>query len=263
MSEKHLLEIRKQKRFQVILFFVAIIALSVWSAYGTNFSIPRLFEGTVNLISFIVFDFFPPDFSFISSLIGPTLETIYMSFVAMVLGSMIAVFLAIFAAATTSPHPVVQVLVRAFSSLFRNIPVLIWTILLSAAFGLGTLVGTIALIIVSIGALTRAFAEILEEIDMKQVEAIRATGASYFQVLSQGVMPQFMPGFVGWTLYMLEMNIRASTIIGMVGGGGLGFVIQTQIKLFQYEQVSMAVLLTLILVLITEWLTSQVRERVI
>ncbi|WP_208592211.1 phosphonate ABC transporter, permease protein PhnE [Gracilibacillus suaedae] len=263
MSEKQLLQVRKQKRLQVFLFFAAMLALSVWSAISTGFSFSGLFTGTVDSTKFIIFDLFPPDFSYIASLVEPALETIYMSFVAMVIGAIVAAFLAIFASATTAPHPIVQVAVRAFSSLFRNIPVLIWTILLAAAYGLGTLVGTIALIMVSTGALTRAFAEILEEIDMGQVEAVRATGASYGQVLAQGVLPQFLPGFFGWSLYMLEINIRASTIIGMVGGGGLGFVIQTQIKLFQYEQVSMAVLLTLVLVLIMEWITNQIRERII
>lgn len=84
---------------------------------------------------------------------------------------------------------------RGYSSLFRNIPVLIWAILLTASFGLGTLVGTISLIMVSVGVLTRAFAEVLEEIDEGQIEAIRSTGANYFKVLAQGVLPQCLPGF--------------------------------------------------------------------
>ncbi|MGP4040097.1 phosphonate ABC transporter, permease protein PhnE [Gracilibacillus sp. D59] len=263
MNQKHLDDIRKQKRLQIVLFLVGLLAISVWSGASTGFSFGRLIEGTATSAEFIVFDLLPPDLTMLAGLIKPALETIYMSFVAMVVGAAIALCLSIFASATTSPHPIVQVSIRAFSSLFRNIPVLIWTILLAAAYGIGTLVGTIALIMVSTGALTRAFAEVLEEINMGQVEAVRATGASYWQVLAQGVFPQFLPGFFGWSLYMLEINVRASTIIGMVGGGGLGFVIQSQIKLFQYEQVSMAVLLTLVIVLLTEFITNQVRERII
>src|SRR5206468_4361101 len=108
-------------------------------------------------------------------------------------------------------------------------------IILVAAYGLGPLVGTLALVISALGNLIRAYAEVLEEIDMAQVEAVRATGAKYLQVLAQAVWPQFWTGFIAWSLYQLELNIRSSTIIGMVGGGGLGFVIQNGLKLFQFR----------------------------
>ncbi|WP_231686991.1 ABC transporter permease subunit [Bacillus sp. JCM 19034] len=171
--------------------------------------------------------------------------------------------LGFFSSSNNIPHPAVQIFMRGFSSLFRNIPVFIWAILLTASFGLGVLVGTLSLVIVSVGALTRAFAEVLEEIDMGQLEAVKATGANYFQAIAQGVIPQFLPGFFGWSLYMLEINVRASTIIGMVGGGGLGFVIQSNIKLFQYGEVCMGIILILAIVLLTEWITNQIRERII
>ncbi|MCK0470230.1 phosphonate ABC transporter, permease protein PhnE [Halalkalibacter sp. APA_J-10(15)] len=263
MKQEHLLEVQRNKNLLLWGFVVVLVLLTIWSAFETGFSIPSLFSGATQAVSFIMYDLFPPDFSVLVSLIPPALDTIYMSFVAMVIGAIIATGLAFLAAATTSPHPSVQIFMRGFSSLFRNIPVFIWAIVLTASFGLGVLVGTLSLIIVSVGALTRAFAEVLEEIDMGQLEAVKATGANYFQVLAQGVMPQFLPGFFGWTLYMLEINVRASTIIGMVGGGGLGFVIQSNIKLFQYGQVCMGVILILFIVLMTEWLTNQIRERII
>ncbi|WP_209121623.1 phosphonate ABC transporter, permease protein PhnE [Alkalihalobacillus sp. BA299] len=263
MKTEHLENIRKQKKMQVWLFVVAILAVTVWSAKETGFSLITLSSGSQEAFMFIFTDLLPPDFSVLSSLISPALDTIYMSFVAMIIGAIIAAVLAVLTAKTTSPHPALPMMMRGFSSLFRNIPVFIWAILLTASFGLGVLVGTLSLIIVSVGALTRAFAEVLEEIDLGQLEAVRATGASYTQVLAQGVLPQFLPGFLGWSLYMLEINVRASTIIGMVGGGGLGFVIQSNIKLFQYGQVCMGILLILVIVLATEWLTSRVRERII
>jgi phosphonate transport system permease protein len=263
MNPEHLQQIQKQKRMQVWVLIVAIFAVTVWSASETGFSFATLMSGSQEAASFIFSDLLPPDFSVLASLINPALDTIYMSFVAMVIGALVAAVLAVLVAATTSPHPALQLFMRGFSSLFRNIPVFIWAILLTASFGLGVLVGTLSLIMVSVGALTRAFAEVLEEIDEGQLEAVRATGANYFQVLAQGVLPQFLPGFFGWSLYMLEINVRASTIIGMVGGGGLGFVIQSNIKLFQYGQVSMGILLILIIVLLTEWITNQIRERII
>ncbi|MEK3884113.1 phosphonate ABC transporter, permease protein PhnE [Paenibacillus sp. PL2-23] len=263
MSSEQLQSIKRTKRNQLILILALIIGLSVWSALGTNFSLPALWGGFGDGASFLFVDLMPPDLSGLPDLIGPALDTIYMSFVAMFIGSIIAGGLSIFAAATTSPHPVLQVALRAFSAMFRNIPVIIWTILLVASFGLGNLVGTLSLLIVSIGMLVRCFAESLEEIDMGQVEALRAAGAGYWQVIGQAVLPQFLPSFIGWSLYNLEINVRASTIVGMVGGGGLGFAIQSGIKLFQYKDVSMAVILVLVIVLATEMLTNSIRRRII
>lgn len=258
-----LLELRRQKQRMNLSILLVIVVITVWSAMETGFSLTGLFEGTGEIIRFIFVDFLPPDFTRFGGLIGPALDTIYISFIAMVVGAVLSMGLAFMAAATTSPHPWLQVTVRAFCSVMRNIPTLIWGILFVVAYGLGTLVGTLALIVTSIGTLTRAYAEILEEIDMGQVEALRATGASYIQVLAQGVLPQFMPGFIGWSLYKLELNVRASTLIGMVGGGGLGFAIQKGLKLFQFKEVSLAILMVMVLVLITEWITSKLRERII
>jgi len=262
-SEEHLEELLKQKRRQTWMISIAILAVTVWSAWTTEFSFFKVFTGVEETIRFIFLDFLPPDLSTFNRLIGPALDTVYISFVAMVVGALLSMILAFFAAATTSPSRTIQVAVRAFCSILRNIPTLIWGILLVAAYGLGTLVGTLALIFTAIGTLTRAYAEILEEIDMGPVEAARSTGASYFQVLGQAVFPQFMPGFIGWSLYKLELNVRASTLIGMVGGGGLGFAIQNGLKLFQYKEVSLAIIMVIVLVLVTEWMTSKLRERII
>lgn len=263
MKAGQLQRLRKTKRNQLILFVILLAALTIWSAAGTDFTLDALWGGFGDGARFLFADLMPPDAAELPGLIQPALDTIYMSFVAMVIGSFIAAFLSIFAAATTSPHPALQIGLRAFSAMFRNIPVIIWTILLVASFGLGKLVGTLSLLIVSVGMLVRCYAESLEEIDMGQIEALRSTGASYWQIIMQAVLPQFMPSMVGWSLYNLEINVRASTIVGMVGGGGLGFTIQSGMKLFQYKEVSMAVLLVLCIVLATEFMTNRIRERII
>ncbi|WP_233531458.1 phosphonate ABC transporter, permease protein PhnE [Paenibacillus alkalitolerans] len=262
-SEDRLEELLRQKKRQTWMIVIAIVAITAWSAWETDFSFVDVFTGVEEIFRFIFIDFLPPDFSRFNQLIGPALDTIYISFVAMVVGALLSMVLAFFAAATTSPFRSVQVAVRALCSVLRNIPTLIWGILLVAAYGLGTLVGTLALIITAIGTLTRAYAEILEEIDIGQVEALKATGASYTQILGQAVFPQFMPGFIGWSLYKLELNVRASTLIGMVGGGGLGFAIQKGLKLFQFKEVSLAIIMVMVLVLMTEFITSKLRERII
>ncbi|SFL71061.1 phosphonate transport system permease protein [Gracilibacillus orientalis] len=256
-------DIRKTKRLQTIVILVFVCGLTVWSAIGTDFSFYEVFSGIGLISNFVFLDLLPPDVSASNSLLDAILETLYMGFVGMVIGAGIALVLSFLAASTTTPHPVIQVVVRAFTSIIRNIPGLIWALILVASYGIGVTVGTLSLILGSIGFLTRVFADTLEEIDTGKIEALHATGSNYFQILAQGVFPQFLPGFVAWSLYNLELNIRASTIIGMVGGGGIGFAIQKGIKLFQYKEVSMAIILVLILILSTEFLTSKIRERII
>ncbi|WP_404822289.1 phosphonate ABC transporter, permease protein PhnE [Paenibacillus lycopersici] len=261
--EAQLQRIRRQKRVQTLTLVALIVALVVWSAVETQFSVMSLFGGFRESIKLVFGDFLPPKPEALSSLIEPALDTIYMSVVGMVVGSIIAAVLSFFAASTTTPHRSLLIAARGLASVLRNIPALIWALVLAYAYGLGTLVGTLALVIFSVGTLTRSFAEVLEEIDQGQVEAVRATGANYIKVLSQAVIPQFLPGFVAWSMYKLEINIRASTIVGMVGGGGLGFYIQNGLKLFQFKNVSMAILVMLVLILVTEFFTNKIREKVI
>ncbi|WP_089739422.1 phosphonate ABC transporter, permease protein PhnE [Gracilibacillus ureilyticus] len=256
-------ELKKRKRLQILLLFFFVTGLTIWSAIGTNFSFYEVFSGFGLISNFVFLDLLPPDIAASGTLLEAILETLYMGFVGMVVGALIALVLSFLAASTTTPHPVVQVIVRAFTSIMRNIPGLIWALILVASYGIGVTVGTLSLILGSVGFLTRVFADTLEEIDTGKIEALHATGSSYFQILAQGVFPQFFPGFIAWSLYNLELNIRASTIIGMVGGGGIGFAIQKGIKLFQYKEVSMAIVLVLILILSTEFLTSKIRERII
>lgn len=255
--------VRRQKRVQTATLAVLIVALVVWSAVETRFNVMSLFGGMGEIFKLVFGDFLPPHPEALSGLIEPALDTIYMSVVGMVVGSVISGVLAFFAAATTTPHRSVLIVVRGFASVLRNIPALIWALMLAYAYGLGTLVGTLAIVIFSVGTLTRTFAEVLEEIDQGQVEAVKATGANFFQVLGQAVMPQFLPGFVAWSMYKLELNIRASAIVGMVGGGGLGFYIQNGLKLFQFKDVSMAILVMLALIVVTEFVTNKIREKVI
>lgn len=262
LTKDYKLKMQKQRlQWFICIFF--LLVLTIWAAMGTNFNIFILLSGIAEGFRFIAIDLLPPSPVTLPSLLNSTLDTICMSFVAMVAGSLIAAIIAMFTAVTTAPFPRLRYIFRACTALLRNIPVLIWTLILVSSFGLGNLVGILSLLIVSIGMLVRCFAESLEEIDRGQLEALKAAGATHLQVITGAVLPQFWPSFIGWSLFNLEINIRASTIVGMVGGGGLGFMIQSGIKLFQYKQVSMAIIVVILIVLTTEWVTGRVRERLI
>ncbi|SES36762.1 phosphonate ABC transporter, permease protein PhnE [Salipaludibacillus aurantiacus] len=257
-----------QRRKKVILknrlvLWAIIAALVTWAWTGTNFSIAFIYTGTANMAAFIFTDLLPPDFSAFGRYLQPALQTVYMSLVGMVISVIFSIFFGFMAAKNTSFHPAIAFTSRAIIAFLRAIPALIWGITLVVAFGLGPLAGTLALGLSGIGILGKAFADVLEEIDQGQVDAVKATGASWFQTMGQGVWPQFKTGFVAWSLYKMDLNIREAAVLGLIGAGGIGYTLQGNINLFQYQQASVGILMIFALILIVEYTTAKIRERLL
>lgn len=243
----------------IVLILLSTAVTGVFS----KFDLKEAVNAVPGLFNFIMTDFLPPAVSEIKNIAGPLLDTMYMAVIATVSATVCSLILAVLCAAPTTPNPLVKTAIRAVVSLLRNIPDLAWALILVPAFGIGKFVGLLALFIGSLGTLTRYFAETIEEINQGGIEAIRSVGGSYWQTLKCGVFPQCFPGLVSWTLYNLELNIRASTIIGMVGGGGIGLYIQSTIKLFRYNYAMMAILLIAVSVLILEFASKKIRSHLL
>ncbi|KUO69226.1 MAG: hypothetical protein APF77_03100 [Clostridia bacterium BRH_c25] len=256
------LPLKKEKSFYTWAGVFIVIFTGVVTGFISHFDAIEAIRIIPGVLSFIFIDFLPPAHTALPNIVNPLLDTFYMAVVSTVTAALISIVLAFLCATPTMPHPVFKIAIRAFASLLRNIPALAWTIILVPAFGIGKSVGVIALTIGSLGSLIRFFTETIEEIDTGKIEAIRSSGGSYWQVLRAGVMPQCTPGLISWTLYSLELDIRASTIIGMVGGGGVGFYIQSTIKLFKYDHAAMAIVIVAMLVLVIEYLSKKIRERI-
>ncbi|MBN2508827.1 MAG: phosphonate ABC transporter, permease protein PhnE [Spirochaetales bacterium] len=240
---------------------IAFIMISVYlTSIASRFDPYEALAIVPGVLKFIFTDFFPPAAGALPNIGVPLLDTVCMAVVSTILAAAVSLVLALLAAAPTTPHPAVKMLVRGGVSLLRNIPSLAWTLILVPAFGIGKFVGLIALCIGSVGTLTRFFAESVEEINLGGIEAIRSVGGSYWQTLKCGVIPQCTPSLISWTLYNLELNIRASTIIGMVGGGGIGMYIQFTVKLFRYDHAAMAIILVAVTVLILEYISKKIRS---
>lgn len=242
--------------------FLVLLTTALTGVFS-KFDLKEAIIAMPGLVNFIMTDFLPPAYSEIGNIASPLLDTMYMAIISTLSATVCSVVLAVMCAAPTTPHPSIKTAIRAFVSLLRNIPALAWTLILVPAFGIGKFVGLLALFIGSVGTLTRYFAESIEEINQGGIEAIRSVGGSYWQTLKCGVFPQCYPGMVSWTLYNLELNIRASTIIGMVGGGGIGMYIQSKIKLFRYDYAMMAILLVAVSVLVLEFASKKIRSRLI
>jgi phosphonate transport system permease protein len=210
---------RWQKTTLQVLAVIAIILLASWYVDLLNFE--KLAEG-LPAIGTLAGESFPPDFTNIANWFSPLLDTLAMS----IAGTAIAVFfsipLAFLAARNTSPHPLVFQVSRIILNALRSVPELIMGIIFVAAVGFGALPGVLALGLHSIGMVGKFFAEAIEHVDEAPVEAARAAGASKMQVLYHAVLPQVMPQFADVSIYRWEYNFRASTVMGMVGAGGIG-----------------------------------------
>jgi phosphonate transport system permease protein len=200
--------------------------------------------------------------TFPQTVVGATLQTIQMAVAGTTMALVVAFPLGFLAARNTSPHPAVYHGVKLATNLFRTIPDIAWCLVLIAAVGLGPFAGTLALALHTATVLVKLFAESIENIDEGVVEALKATGAKHMQVLSFAVVPQVMPSFISFLLYRFETNIRAAAVLGLIGAGGIGFLMNTNFRMFQYPQASMTVVVLIVLVMIVDYASAQLRKMV-
>jgi len=152
-------------------------------------------------------------------------------------------------------------LVRGVLNIIRSIEPLIWAIMAIIVVGLGPFAGILALVVHSIAALGKLYSEAIESIDPGPIEAVQATGANWFQVIMYGVVPQIIPPFVSFTIYRWDINIRMSTVIGLVGGGGIGYLLTQWIRMLDYRAAGIAVWFIAITVAILDYISAEIRER--
>lgn len=206
----------------------------------------------------------PPAWSSVHELWWPLWETINIATLGTLLGLMMAVPIAFLAARNTTPsstliRPVALFVIVAS----RSINSLIWALLLVAILGPGVLAGILAIALRSIGFIGKLLYEAIEEIDVDQVEAIEATGASSAQTMAWGVVPQVAPTLAGISVFRWDINIRESTVLGLVGAGGIGVKLEGALSTLAWPKVTMLLILILITVVFSEWITAKVREKLI
>jgi len=205
----------------------------------------------------------PPKWSYMDKLWWAVWDTINIATLGTAIALVMAFPIAFLAARNTSPHPTV----RAFALLVivssRSINSLIWALMLVAIIGPGVFAGVIAIGLRSIGFCSKLLYEAIEEIDANQVEAITATGATGGQKLVYGVIPQILPAFAGISVFRWDINIRESTVLGLVGAGGIGLQLDASISTLAWTQVSLILLVILATVIVSEWVSAKVRHAII
>ena len=205
---------------------------------------------------------YPPDWAYLPNAVGPLAETIQIAVVGTIAAVAMAAPVAYIAAENTTPNRATYALGKVIVTVSRSVHTIVWALLFVVMFGPGALAGTVATAVRSIGFLAKLLGEEIEEIDFGQVEGIRATGASPAQLLVYGIVPQIKPALVGLSVYRWDINVRAATILGFVGAGGIGVQLFEAIDSFAWRTVSALLVAILGVVLVSEGVSAYARRKV-
>jgi phosphonate transport system permease protein len=188
-------------------------------------------------------------------------ETVLISYVGTLSGAILAFALNFLAAENTSPAPWLRFAIKRLMEFCRTVPDIVFALIFVIAFGLGPMAGVLAIMIHSVGALGKLYSEIVENIDMKPVEGVRSTGASWLSCMRFAVVPQVAAGFASYTLLRFEINVRGASVMGFVGAGGIGQELVVAVRKFYYSDVSAILLMIIISVFVIDIGTGWARGR--
>lgn len=190
-------------------------------------------------------------------------QTLAMAFLGTILATIASLFIGFLAARNTMPLAPVRHLVRRGLDVLRGVDQLVWGLVFVRAVGLGPLAGVLAIFISDTGTLSKLYSEAIENIDRKQVEGIRATGAGPIKTVRYGYVPQVLPIFISQSLYFFESSARSATILGLVGAGGVGMIIIERFRANLFDQVTFVVLNVLFCIFVIDWLSKKIRQKFI
>ena len=209
----------------------------------------------------ILKDMFPPDFSYFERVISPLVETVKMSILGSMIGSFIAIPFAILSSVNINKSKIILTIVRIALSITRTLPTLIIALIATYIVGLGTFAGTVAITIFTFGLVVKMLYEKIETIDMGPFEAMESVGSTKLKAFIGAIMPQVLPSYFSICLYSLEINVRYAAILGYVGAGGIGLILNEKIGWREYDKVGMILFMLFITVVIIENISKYIRER--
>lgn len=260
------------------LAVASIVLLSTWFAgAAVGFSIDALVSGIADIAK--IPNFWPPDFAWAIGdgnwwwlpswefgaplRANPLVETIRMGVTATVLGCGVALPLAFLASTLTSPNHPLYLVAKGFMNVTRTIPDLFWAVILVASVGSGPFAGTIALSVFAMAIMAKLFSETIDDADPGPLEAAKATGSRHSPAVKVSVLPQVLPSYVSYALYIFELTIRASAIVGLVGAGGIGRVLEAQRVFFQFDRILAIVIVVVIVVFVLDQISNALRRRLV
>ncbi|MFD0681914.1 MULTISPECIES: PhnE/PtxC family ABC transporter permease [unclassified Paenibacillus] len=250
------------KRRNSFLYCALLIVLTITAIIITEYDVVKGFTSIPKAIDWASANFYPNEKALkkLPVIFDTLIETVLISIAATTVSAVFALLFAIFGSKTTGVGGVLSQLSRAIATLFRNIDVAAWSMILLFSFGQSVMTGYFALFFGSFGFLTRAFTEAIDEVSNSSVEALRATGAGYFSIIFQSVIPSSIPQLLSWMLFMVETNIRHATIVGILTGTGIGFLFNLYYKSLNYSSASLVVIVIVAAILLIESISNYVRR---
>lgn len=239
----------------------AVLLAVVWASIQlTGFDIGIIIRRG-HQFTYILARIFHPNFAYFGKVIGPLLDTIKMSILGSVLGATLALPFAVVASTNINKSALAVSLCRFLLNIIRTLPTLVIAKFAALIFGLGTFAGTVAITVFTFGVVSKMMYEAIETIDMGAFEAMESAGGDKFQSFRTACFPQILPTYLSYCLYSLEMNIRAAAILGYVGAGGLGLLINERIGWRDYEGLGMVLLALFVVVFIIENTSQYLRRK--
>ena len=246
------------------LVWGAATALTIYCLYRFGFFTWIFVDGVLKFGSVVIAQLFPPTgWDQLPMFLRVMGETLAMAFLGTVLGAVVAFPLAFLASKNMMPLRPLQFGTRRFADLLRAFDYLIWALIFVRAIGLGPMAGIMAIAIVEVGTFIKLYSEAIENLDRKQMDGIRAAGGSRLHVIRYGVLPQVMPMMISNTLYMFEHNARSASILGIVGAGGIGFLLSDRLRAYELQEACLIILMVIVTVYAIDFLSKKLREKII
>lgn len=260
--EQQIEDVFRKRKLNYTFVIGAVLLLYFSAATVTKF---HLVEGTASFGNAVVWmvhnlKVTPEAMKLLPKVADKLLETALLSVAVTMLASVLAFVASLFGSSATGFSGVVNRLVRMFAAFFRNVPDVVWAMLLMFSFGQNILTGFFALFFTTFGMLTRAFIENIDEVSADCIEALNATGANFAQTVCQGILPSMITEIITWILYMIETNIRSSTLIGILTATGIGYLLDLYYKRLDFPVVALIVAATIVLVIGIELVSNAVRK---
>ncbi|WP_028611508.1 PhnE/PtxC family ABC transporter permease [Paenibacillus harenae] len=258
-------DIFARKKMNAFVFLGVLILVTLVAIVMTEYNVAKGFTSIPKAVHWGFSNFYPNGESFrkLPDIMMKLKETVLVSIAATSAGAVFALVFAIFGAHTTRFNAVLGGISRGIATVFRNIDVAAWALILLFSFGQNVMTGYFALFFGSFGYLTRAFIETIDEVSGGSVEALRATGAGYFHIVFQSVIPSSIPQMISWILFMIETNIRQATLVGILTGTGIGFAFNLYYKSMNYHTASLVVVAIVIAILFIEYISNYVRRAIL
>lgn len=262
--ENHKDLFRKKRKNQTMILLV-ILTLFFISSLLSNFNPVDGVKSVPKAVVWMASNLIPDAKAFqrLPKIAKQLSDTILLSVAVTVIAGIFAFGFSLYGSRTTRTNPIVSKCIRMVAAFFRNVPDVVWAMLFLFSFGQNMVTGFLALFFTTFGLLTRAFIETIDEVSSDCIETLEATGATFLQIVFQGIFPTSIEGIITWILYMIETNIRSSTLIGILTATGIGYQFDLYYKRLEFGSVGLVVILIVIVVVLIETISNQIRRAIL